>query len=88
MYVKFPLSLRNVEELLGGCCQVGAVRLLLSGLLRQVKSPLPRRHSGDSQRPCGVRIGAEAPKGWSADQMPLDVEGVVDRCVGGEESLC
>ena len=34
-----------------------------------------------------MSVGAEAAKGGSSDQMPLDVERVVDRCVGDEESL-
>lgn len=41
----------------------------------------------DRPRPSGVRLGAEAAKGQAADQMTLDVEGVVDRGVDGEESL-
>ena len=51
------------------------------------KAPSPAARSGNGGRPNGISFGAEAAKCWSADQMALDVEGVVDRCVGGEKSL-
>ena len=60
------------------CCQ---------GKFAKLKRPLPRPQSGNGDRPRGRRVGAETPKGGSADQMALDVEGVVNRRVGGEESL-
>ena len=61
----------------------------LSGKLPSAeKSPYPSRFR-QPQPPCGISIsiGAEAAKCGSADQMALDVEHVVDRCVGGEKSL-
>ena len=61
-----------------GCCQVKSTKL---------KAALPCPRSGNRRRPSGVRFGAGTPKSGSADQMTLDVEGVVDRRVGGEESL-
>jgi hypothetical protein len=42
--------------------------------------------SGNGRRAGRVSFGAETAKCGSADQMTLDVEGVVDRRVGGEES--
>lgn len=57
------------------------------GNFAKLETPLPRRHSGNCSRPSVRRIGAEATKCGSADQMALNVEGVVDRRVGGEESL-
>ena len=59
----------------------------LSGKLPSAEKRPTRLDSGNGSRPSGHRIGAETSKGGSADQMTLDVEGVVDRCVGGEESL-
>ena len=53
----------------------------------QSKAALPCPKSSDRSRPDGRRLGAKAAKGGSADQMALDIEGVVDRRVGGEESL-
>ena len=61
-----------------GCCQVNRAKS---------KAPLPCLKSSNRSRPNGRRIGAKAAKGGSADEMALDVEGVVDRRVGGEESL-
>jgi len=43
-----------------------------------VKNPLPHRLSDDSRLPCGIGIDAKTTKCGSADQMALDVEGVVD----------
>ena len=62
----------------GGCCQVNRVKL---------KAALSCLKSCNRGRPNGSRLGTTAPKGGSADQMALNVEGVVDRGVGGEESL-
>ena len=45
------------------------------------QKPLPFPPSGDGCRPSGIRVGAEGAKCRSADQMALDVEGVVDRRV-------
>jgi hypothetical protein len=41
----------------------------------------------DCRRPSRFGFGAKAAKGAPADQMALNVEGVVDRRVGGEETL-
>jgi len=43
--------------------------------------------SGRGRRPLGIGFGAEASKRGAADQMSLEVEGVVDGGMGGEESL-
>lgn len=48
---------------------------------------LPCPRSVNRRRPCGRRLGAETAEGGPAEQMPLGVEGVVDRRVGGEEFL-
>ena len=42
---------------------------------------------GCSRHPCLVGSGAEASKRGPADEVTLGVEGVVDRGVGGEETL-
>jgi hypothetical protein len=34
-----------------------------------------------------MSVGAEPPQGGAGDQMGLDVEGVIDRGVAGEEAL-
>ena len=51
------------------------------------RAALPGLKSGNERRPSRVSFGAETAKSGSADQVTLDVEGVVDRRVGGEESL-
>ena len=61
-----------------GCCQVNRAKS---------KAPLPCLKSRNGRRPSRVSLGPKTAKNGSADQMPLDVEGVVDRRVGGEKSL-
>ena len=76
------IKLRLVAEPTGAkcerCCQVNPAKS---------KGALPSLKSGNRSRPSGSRISAKAAKGGSADEMALDVERVVDRRVGGEESL-
>ena len=60
------------------CCQLNRLRM---------KFAQPRPILGDRCRPSGLCLGAEASEGRTADQVSLDVEGVVDRGVGGEKSL-
>ena len=72
MYVKYPLSLRKV----------------LSGQPREIERAPTLPKSGNRSCPSGIGFGTETAKGWSADQVTLGVEGVVNRRVGGEESLC
>jgi hypothetical protein len=43
--------------------------------------------SGNGRRKGRVSFDAKTAKSGSADQVTLDVEGVVNRSVGGEESL-
>ena len=59
MYVKFPLSLRNVEDLLGGCCQVNRARS---------RSALPSLKSSNRGRPDGCCFGAKVAKREAADR--------------------
>lgn len=66
------------DSTLCGCCQVNWV---------QSKVPLPCKISGYRRHPSGIRIGAKTTKCGSADEMALDIEGVVNRRVGGEKSL-
>ena len=65
----------------------GKVKLVLSGYPRKVETPPALPKSGNRGRPSGHRFGAKAAKGRFADQMTLDVEGVVDRRVDAEKSL-
>lgn len=53
----------------------------------QTPSPPSASRSSGGGRPRLVSLGPEAAKGGSADQMRLDVEGVVDSGVGGEKPL-
>ena len=66
---------------------VVAVSGRCQGNVAKSKVALLRRPSGNRRRPCVIGFGPEKPKGWSADQMALDVEGVEDRRVDGEKSL-
>lgn len=61
----------------------GADRLTAPGR----KPSHPAWKSGNRGRPRARRSGPKRPKCGSADQMPLDVECVVDSRVGGKESL-
>jgi len=46
------------------------------------------RSGSDGRRlPCQTGFGSQEAKGGSADHVTLEVEGVVDGCVGGKESL-
>jgi hypothetical protein len=50
--------------------------------------PSARRSCGRGRcRPRRLCLGPELPEGGSADQMALDVEGIVDGGMGGEEPL-
>jgi len=60
------------------CCQVSR---------RRPKLTRPTKILGGGRRPSGGGLGAEASKRGPADEVTLGVEGVVDRCVDGEESL-
>ena len=65
---------------LNGCCHVNAARTQLGAGGRRSGSRgrrRPRRHG----------LGPEPAEGGSADQVTLDIEGVVDGGVGGEEAL-
>lgn len=58
----------------------------------QVKLPRPRlaqpdQTSGHGGCPSGRSLGAETAKCEAADEVTLGVEGVVNRCVAGEEAL-
>ena len=81
----------------GGKDRLGRISEMGDGYLRKwcrqvnrakSKAALPCLKSGNRSRPSGRRVGAETPKGRSADQLALDVKGVVDRPVAGEKSLC
>jgi len=53
------------------------------------KDPSPTLGSGGDGRgfPCPVSPGAQDPETWSGDQVGLQIEGVVDGGVAGEEPL-
>jgi hypothetical protein len=52
-----------------------------------LEKPLPSPDLGNREFPSGICLETGAAKGGSADQMSFDVEGIVDRRVGGEKSL-
>ncbi len=81
--VQIPLRSAPIDALRSGhVLGDGAVRLTACG---RSSSNLGR--SRRSPRPCCIRLSAKVAKGRAADQVTLNVEGVVDRGVGGEESL-
>jgi len=93
MYVKCPLFLRNVVNLLHergiDICyetarhEIG--RLTDNGQI----GPSPPLSSGrlGRFRPRLMGAGPELAKAWAGDQMGLQVEGVVDGGMAGEEAL-
>ena len=47
-----------------------------------------KRLCSDGRRdPSAISVGSEATKGRAANQVSLEVERVVDGCVGGQEPL-
>jgi hypothetical protein len=63
----------------------GAVRLTYPA--REGPDPRWRLYSGGRRRPCLMRRRSEDAEGGSGDQVLLDVEGIVDGGVCGEEPL-
>ena len=55
--------------------------------MAKIEKPSSRPGLGYSRRPCPIGFGAEVAKGGSANEMSLGEESIVDRCMGGEETL-
>jgi hypothetical protein len=67
--------------------QRGIVTVTL-GKLRESRASVFFSGSSRHVPPHGERLAAEAPHRAAGDQVALDIEGVVDGCMGGEEPLC
>lgn len=64
-----------------------ALQGALSGWRPRSAISLGERLSGSGSVPRGMGFGSEGSKRGAADQMALGLEGDVDRCMSGEETL-
>ena len=71
MYVRYPLSLRQVED---RCCQSNA---------NQSPKHLKLRRSGCQPTPFGERGGAIFFEGFAAVEVTVEIEMIVDRGMDG-----
>ena len=76
---------RQADDLAIMCGLGGFVRLTVTG--RKAPYPTRRSGSGSRSRPRPVSFSTQVAEGRPADQVGLEIEGVVDRGVGGEELL-